>query len=206
MHPAPIGKIRTVGQTTRRHVVVGLMTGAGLLSFGGLHKSVAQTLPSGAGRNAALSADESFFKLSQTLTGHADIDRVTASRLSAGFARIDPDILAALKRLAPLAEGQDPAGVMKAADAAGLGSAARGLTAAWYTGTIGSGPTAEVISDVDALMNRTVRDAMAPETYCFGGPAWWVQPPPPVGVSTPIEAAATRSAATASAEPGKKAQ
>jgi len=112
--------------------------------------------------------------------------------VSAGFARIDPALFARMTALIPLARtNQDPPALMKAAQAAGLDDAARALTTAWYTGTVGSGPKAEVVAYADALMYWPVRDAMAPPTYCLAGPASWVQPPPPVGVSPPVSAAPT---------------
>ena len=204
MHTGPIGETGQLGRTTRRNVVIGLVSGAGVLAVGGPPRAIAQAFKLDA--RPGPQVVDGFFMLSQALTGHSDIDPVTAIRLSAGFARTDPVMLAAFQTLVPLAKGQDPAGVMKAADAAGLGSAARGLLAGWYTGTIGSGPTAEVVSDVDALMHWTVRDAMVAETYCFGGPAWWVQPPPPIGIATPREAAAARSALALPTAAGAKAQ
>jgi fructose 5-dehydrogenase small subunit len=59
------------------------------------------------------------------------------------------------------------------------------LVAAWYTGTVGHGQQAEVVSYADALMYRPVSDGLPVPTYCLGGPLWWPGLPPPAGVSAP---------------------
>jgi hypothetical protein len=58
------------------------------------------------------------------------------------------------------------------------------LVAAWYTGTVGYGAQAEMVSYVDALMYRPVSDGLRAPTYC-DGPIWWTEPPPAAGVSAP---------------------
>jgi hypothetical protein len=174
--------------TTRRDAIVGVVASVGILSLGSIRWVAAQS--ESPKPPPAPQGDAGFLDLSQKLTGHFDLDPQTAARVSAGFARIDPALFARMTALIPLARtNQDPTALMKAAQAVGLDDAAQALTAAWYTGTVGSGPKAEVVAYADALMYWPVRDAMAPPTYCLAGPASWVQPPPPVGVSPPVSAA-----------------
>ena len=52
------------------------------------------------------------------------------------------------------------------------------LVAAWYTGTVGHGQQAEIVSYADALMYRPVSDGLPVPTYCLDGPLWWSAPPP----------------------------
>jgi hypothetical protein len=74
--------------------------------------------------------------------------------------------------------GREPAAVLALANRKGFGQTALAIVAAWYTGSIGTGVSALAVSYADALMNRTVSDALAPPTYQLGGPGWWTAPPP----------------------------
>jgi hypothetical protein len=132
-----------------------------------------------------------FLALSQALTGHHDLNARTAGRMWAAFERTNATPFADLPALARLRrDGQTPPELLQSAQAAGLGDAALALVTAWYTGTVGSGAKAEVVAYADALMYWPARDAMPPPSYVLGGPAWWVEPPPPVGVSSPPKSGA----------------
>ena len=67
---------------------------------------------------------------------------------------------------------------MAAARQAGLQDLASDIVAAWYTGTVGRGPTAVVVAYEEALMYQPVRDALTVPTYCSYGPLWWTAAPP----------------------------
>jgi hypothetical protein len=125
-------------------------------------------------------------RLSQAVTGHADLDATIASRLMAALHRADPtfvDHAASLARL--VHDGQEPEALLAAASAAGLRDTVLALVAAWYTGTVGHGQQAAMVSYVDALMYRPVSDGLPVPTYCLNGPVWWPGPPPAAGVSAP---------------------
>jgi hypothetical protein len=132
--------------------------------------------------------DPAFLHLSQTLTGHEDLDAETADRIAEGFGQLFPDLKAHFPALEALAHGQEePTDLLKAADAAGLAEAALAIVTAWYTGAIGKNPTGISVAYADALMNRPVADGLAPPTYELGGPAWWTAEPPLAGVSAPVD-------------------
>lgn len=120
-----------------------------------------------------------FLKLSQSLTGHSDLDPLTAARLVDAFERLAPtvhDQFAALSLLS----GDSPAALLAAAQTKGLDGAVLAIVAAWYTGSLGKEPHSGTVAYRDALMQRPVADALFPPTYAMGGPGWWTAPPPPV--------------------------
>lgn len=130
--------------------------------------------------------DPGFLHLSKTVTGHADLDPTIASRLMAALHRADPGFIDHASHLASLVhDGQPPEALLAAADPAGLRDAMLTIVAAWYTGTVGHGPQAEMVSYADSLMYRPVSDGLPVPTYCFNGPIWWTGPPPAAGVSAP---------------------
>lgn len=131
--------------------------------------------------------DPVFLGLSRLLTGHDDLEPLTAARLSTAFAHIAPDVHRQIGHLAGIVRpGMSPDQALAAADAAGLKAVALTLVAAWYTGTAGSGSNAVTVSYREALMQRPVADALSPPTYALGGPAWWTAEPPPIGLSRPV--------------------
>ena len=171
---------------TRRAVLVG----ASVALFG----VACAPRPDGLGAATPQAAsDPEFLRLSQTLTGHADLDPVTAGRLSAAFAQVAPDQHAHFKQLEALTKpGMAPADALAAATAVGLGPTVLAIVAAWYTGTAGSGTRAITVAYRDALMQRPVADALDPPTYAMGGPGWWVAAPPDVGLPRSAPAAEAR--------------
>jgi hypothetical protein len=164
---------------SRRSVVVSA-GGALLLVACGRH---AASSGEGIAKVAATADSIDFLHLSQALTGHADLDATTARRLVDAFAGAAPAMKALFASLGALARpGASPADMLAAATAVGLRPVASAIVAAWYTGTVGEGVKARTVSYRDALMQRTVADALLPPTYILGGPAWWTAPPPEVGV------------------------
>lgn len=136
--------------------------------------------------------DADFLRLSKAVTGHTDLDATIASRLLTALRHADPvfiDHAAGLSRL--VQDGQTPEALLAAAQASGLHETMLTLVAAWYTGTVGHGPQAEMVSYVDALMYRPVSDGLPVPTYCFNGPLWWPGPAPAVGVSAPSATSVT---------------
>ena len=107
-------------------------------------------------------SEGAFLAISQLLTGHADLNPVTARRIAAAFAVVDPKLYAQFQDLVGVTAIPEP-----------LTPVARAIVAAWYTGTVGTGTTAITVSYRDALMQRPVADMLTPPTYSRGGPGWW---------------------------------
>jgi hypothetical protein len=106
-----------------------------------------------------------FLQASKILTGDTGLDPVLARRYWAAFARAAPGLSSELTRLSELAaRSSDAEALTDAAHANGLDAAANALTAAWYTGTVGSGVNARAVAYADALMYATVADGLAPPT------------------------------------------
>ena len=85
---------------SRRSVLLGLAVA--LFATGCAKHNVASV-------DAEPASDPVFLRLSQALTGHQDLDPVTAARLSAAFATIAPDVHARFSDLARL-RAADPRG------------------------------------------------------------------------------------------------
>jgi fructose 5-dehydrogenase small subunit len=186
----------TRAMPTRRRLIAGVSSGIGIVSILCMARVAAQPPPADA------LDDARFLGLSKALTGHQDLDARLAVRLSAALARSDPAAFADLVQLARLVRtDQQPAALLALANDAGLGDTARALMAAWYTGTVGRGSKAEAVAYADALMYRVVSDAIEQPTYCLGGPAWWIEPPPSVGVSRPVQSVASPPPTIGTPEP-----
>jgi len=172
---------------SRRRTFV--MEVAGLAIAGALPSVVqAQARPS-----AGSADDGAFLRFSMAITGHADLDPTTAARIRSAMTAVGADAARQIQELGRLATGSDASqALLEKAAAAGLRDTALAVVAAWYTGTVGSGPDGVVVAYRDALMYRPVADAQTAPTYCSDGPAWWTRDPPAVGVAAPVE----RSTAT----------
>jgi fructose 5-dehydrogenase small subunit len=134
----------------------------------------------------AQALDYDFLALSRAVTGHDDLSAVTASRIHAAMARNDPGFLARASQLAGLAGSHaDPTALLAAAEGVGLRDTMLAIVSAWYTGTVGTGAQAAVVSYADALMYWPVRDGLIVPTYCSNGPLWWSRPVPPADITPP---------------------
>jgi hypothetical protein len=139
-----------------------------------------------AGAQTFAPPDPGFLALSKALTGHLDLDGIIAARTSQALRELFPNLATKIAPLTALAKQYDrPKDLLEAAIRSGAGEAALAIVAAWYTGTVGTGQTAQSIAYADALMNRPVSDALFPPTYQMGGPGWWTATPPPVAPSSP---------------------
>jgi hypothetical protein len=159
---------------SRRAMLLATAAGAGL-SF--MPSAIAQVSASPS------QAPEGFLQASQMLTGDGGLDPVLAQRYWAAFAEAAPQWLGPLTHLSRLAIGAEP--LASAAHANGLDEAVGALTAAWFTGSVGSGVKSRTVAYAHALMYQTVADGLPAPTYALGGPAWWTADPPPAGVSPP---------------------
>jgi hypothetical protein len=167
-----------LGTTRRAFLLASAASGLGKLAAPA--SAVAQPL-------AAPPLDEpGFLHLSKVVTGHTDLDATTASRLMAALRRADATFIDHATGLAHLIQdGQTPEALLAAADTAGLRDTMLTLVAAWYTGTVGHGQQAEMVSYAEALMYRPVSDGLPVPTYCLNGPLWWPGAPPAAGVNPP---------------------
>lgn len=144
-----------------------------------------RTTPSSAGALPlqAEAPSGEFLRLSKVLTGHADLDAITAQRLLQAFELAAPAVHAKIDALAALMhDGLSASDALATATTQELRAAALAIVAAWYTGTAGQGTHAVTVSYREALMQLPTADALAPPTYALGGPAWWIAPPPDVGL------------------------
>ncbi|WPL81859.1 sugar dehydrogenase complex small subunit [Bordetella hinzii] len=135
---------------------------------------------------AAPVADSAFLALSRVLTDRQHLNPLTASRIQAALAGSGVRQAARLPELIALAaSAADSAQLMQAARQAGLQDLAGDIVAAWYTGTVGSGPAAVLVAYEEALMYQPVRDALTVPTYCSYGPMWWTAAPPDAAAMPP---------------------
>lgn len=111
----------------------------------------------------------------ESLTGMADA-------LFAAFQAHGPAILqlAALARQAPN-PASDLAATLRGAPAE---PAARALAAAWYTGMLGAGPAATLVSYDDALSWKAAGFEAVPG-QCAGEFGFWTEAPPPTAQPVP---------------------
>ncbi|HEV3428047.1 MAG TPA: sugar dehydrogenase complex small subunit [Paraburkholderia sp.] len=195
-HAPPSARRRTVLKT-----LVAALTHAGFLA-------VAPSAFAGAPFNA-----QDFMTVSQALTGHRNLDAGIGTRLFNALSSADRGFAARAAALAQrIGPGQTPQQLLAAADAAdtaNLRDTALAIVAAWYTGTVGHGTKAVMVTYANALMYGTVGDGMSPPTYCANGPLWWTAAPPPADVASPAVAAARRAnapkhAATQAATPAHR--
>ena len=178
--PAAAGFVSRERTSTRRSVLLG--TVATIASVG--------TFVPPAWAQIAAPGSEDFLKISRALTGHDELDSVTASRIFNAMSKADPAFTsraAALSRL--VRDGDEPKALLAAADQAGLRDMALAIVSAWYTGTVGAGAQAVVVSYVNALMYRPVADGLTVPAYCGDGPLWWTRPVPAAGIAPPKAAA-----------------
>ncbi len=138
---------------------------------------------------------QDFVAVSQALTGHRDLDAGIGARLFSALSGADRGFAARAAELAKrIRPGQTPQQLLAAADEANLRDTALAIVTAWYTGTVGHGTKAVMVTYANALMYGTVGDGMSPPTYCANGPLWWIAEPPPADVTSPAVAAAARRA------------
>lgn len=81
--------------------------------------------------------------------------------------------------LAIMARGAQPADLGAAIKGTPMEPVAKALAAAWYTGTVGSGATATLLSYEDAVAWKAAGYAAVPG-LCAGDFGFWSQPPAPI--------------------------
>lgn len=169
---------------TRRELLVGLastMVATSLLGYPFLTQAERQT--------AAVNplAFAQFFKLSQTLTEHQDIDQGMSARIFTALYSNDEHFSSQISQLMTLMQdGQRAQQLQALAQQHQLQKTVSAIVAAWYTGTVGHGQQAVLIAYKDALMYRPASDALVVPTYCGNGPLWWTATPPDINLPKPV--------------------
>jgi hypothetical protein len=176
------------GRFSRRQFGAGAISlvalGTGLLQ---LQRAAAEPSGTAATTPVAPAETAAFLAFSQAITGHHDLDATTAGRICAAMLKASAEFAAQLQKLAALGTpATEPKDLLALADTAGLRGIALSIVAAWYTGTVGSGANATVVSYAKALMYQPVSDGMTVPTYCNFGPGWWTVAPPAIRVSAPV--------------------
>ncbi|WP_227731102.1 sorbitol dehydrogenase family protein [Yersinia proxima] len=169
---------------TRRELLVGLastMVATSLLGYPFLTQAEQQTTA------ANPLAFARFFKLSQTLTEHQDIDQGMSARIFTALHNSDGQFPSKISRLTALMQdGQSAQQLQALAQQHQLQKTVSAIVAAWYTGTVGHGQQAILIAYKDALMYRPASDALVVPTYCGNGPLWWTATPPDINLPKPV--------------------
>ncbi|MFL9879834.1 sugar dehydrogenase complex small subunit [Herbaspirillum rhizosphaerae] len=202
--PKTVPGFKLTGGISRRHMLIGL---AALVAEAGFWSnplfSNAQTAPAPIAPPPPSPEAVAFLTFSKRITGHTDLKLDTASRMEAAMRKTYPDFAAQSPKLAALLQNeQDPKALLAAATDAGLRDLTLAIVAAWYTGTIGKGQQAVVVSYAEALMYQPVADGQTVPTYCNYGPLWWTKAPPEIRVSAPVEPAPAPAAVPAPATTG----
>ncbi|MGH1593493.1 sorbitol dehydrogenase family protein [Yersinia proxima] len=169
---------------TRRELLVGLastMIATSLLGYPFLTQAEQQTTA------ANPLAFARFFKLSQTLTEHQDIDQGMSARIFTALHNSDEQFPSKISQLTDLMQdGQSAQQLQALAQQHQLQKTVSAIVAAWYTGTVGHGQQAVLIAYKDALMYRPASDALVVPTYCGNGPLWWTATPPDINLPKPV--------------------
>ncbi|MGH1473206.1 sorbitol dehydrogenase family protein [Yersinia proxima] len=169
---------------TRRELLVGLastMVATSLLGYPFLTQAEQQTTA------ANPLAFARFFKLSQTLTEHQDIDQGMSAHIFTALHNSDGQFPSKISQLTALMQdGQSAQQLQALAQQHQLQKTVSAIVAAWYTGTVGHGQQAVLIAYKDALMYRPASDALVVPTYCGNGPLWWTATPPDINLPKPV--------------------
>lgn len=184
------GKLKPSGFTRREVVLTMAAAAASTTLLSRSDSSHAQHAGSNAVNGRSAAAVARFLDFSKAITGHDNIDPLTAGRIRDAMAHGDSTFSERADALVALMQpGMAPEALLAAASGAGLREAALAVVSAWYTGTVVAGKNTTVVAYEQALMYRPVADGLSVPTYCDEGPLWWTAAPPEVGVPTPQEAA-----------------
>ncbi|GGP26139.1 sugar dehydrogenase complex small subunit [Silvimonas amylolytica] len=127
--------------------------------------------------------DAAFLQLSQLLTGRPQLDATIAHRFYSALGTKNSQLDSQIQEIAGEAQTNSLTNadeLLAALDAnkPELAKTARSIVAAWYSGVVGDGPDALVITYANALMFDLVKDATMPPSYCQAAPLYWSAKPP----------------------------
>nr|WP_294917386.1 sugar dehydrogenase complex small subunit [uncultured Neokomagataea sp.] len=127
--------------------------------------------------------NNTFFQLSQQVTGCSTLDRIISQRLLTALQSIFPHYEQEIHDLVVYINNNDtPEKILQEAEKIGKVDTVHNLIAAWYIGSATRHMNAPMVAYYDALMYHPTRDALPVPTYCFAEPGWWTQDPPPLGI------------------------
>ena len=125
--------------------------------------------------------DANFLRASCFLTGR-DVDKNLAKHFFAALFAQDAEFAEKVARLDRSIALQAPMSI-DALDINALSSAdqtcALTIISAWYTGMVGAGPAAVVVTFRSAFLYDATRDAVVVPSYCLWKANYWTQAPPP---------------------------
>ena len=121
--------------------------------------------------SVAEGATADFVRVSAVLTARNTLNPVLASLIFREMHKEDATLPASVSRLAAVIH--QPAAQWSAADQA----LARQITSVWYTGLIGQGDQARVVTYEGALQFAATQDIFIVRSYCPNRPGFWAQQP-----------------------------
>jgi len=124
-----------------------------------------------------------FLLISKKITALDDLDVALSARYFTALRTHFPQLSQHLGALFALSKRvPDANSLNQQATTLGLGEIMQAIVTAWYTGTVDPNNVehSQLIAYKDALMYRTVQDALITPTWCTFGPLWWTDLPPGV--------------------------
>ncbi|ELN2738244.1 sugar dehydrogenase complex small subunit [Pluralibacter gergoviae] len=124
-----------------------------------------------------------FLQISQKITGFEPLDVALSARYFSALNARFPQLSQHLSALYALSQQAADAQVFnQMARERGMAETIQAIVTAWYTGTVdpASVDNSQLVAYKEALMYRTVQDALIVPTWCTFGPLWWTDLPPGV--------------------------
>ncbi|MBS3892436.1 sugar dehydrogenase complex small subunit [Serratia marcescens] len=124
-----------------------------------------------------------FLQISRKITEFDDLDVTLSARYFSALCEHFPQLNSQLNALFILSQqATDAETLNRHAIEQGQRELIQAIVTAWYTGTVdpSSAEQGQLISYKEALMYRTVQDALIVPTWCNFGPLWWTDLPPGV--------------------------
>lgn len=124
-----------------------------------------------------------FLQISRKITAFDDLDVTLSARYFSALREHFPQLNPQLNALFILSQQTtDAEAFNRKAIEQGQSELIQAIVTAWYTGTVdpSNAEHGQLIAYKEALMYRTVQDALIVPTWCNFGPLWWTCLPPGV--------------------------
>lgn len=124
-----------------------------------------------------------FLQISRKITAFDDLDVTLSARYFSALREHFPQLNPQLNALFILSQHTaDAEAFNRKAIEQGQSELIQAIVTAWYTGTVdpSNAEHGQLIAYKEALMYRTVQDALIVPTWCNFGPLWWTGLPPGV--------------------------
>lgn len=124
-----------------------------------------------------------FLQISRKITAFDDLDVTLSARYFSALREHFPQLNPQLNALFILSQQTtDAEAFNRKAIEQGQSELIQAIVTAWYTGTVdpSNAENGQLIAYKEALMYRTVQDALIVPTWCNFGPLWWTGLPPGV--------------------------